>query len=186
VQSEAYAEVEAATDIRVALLLAGEHLVPPPPLPPEAFATQELLQAQPLLLHADRRWERMDAEFVQLLLRVFAAMRQEHGYEMVLLEGHRSPERQAQLQALGTHVTRAAPGASLHQHGLAADCAFVREGRVVISERDPWAAQGYALYGQVAERHGLTWGGRWQMRDLGHVEWRMSLQQARQGRRFGP
>jgi peptidoglycan L-alanyl-D-glutamate endopeptidase CwlK len=46
----------------------------------------------------------------------------------------------------------------------------MRDNKIVISERDPWAMRGYQLYGQVAESVGLRWGGRWKMLDLGHVE----------------
>ena len=61
---------------------------------------------------------------------------------------------------------------SYHQHGLAADFAFLRDGRIVISEQDPWAMRGYALLGEIAEATGLTWGGRWSLKDYGHVELR--------------
>ena len=128
--------------------------------------------SRPLLASADRRWDQMDPEFVQLLLLAFKIMKDEHGYDMALLEGWRSPERQAMLAQKGTHVTMAGAWQSYHQYGVAADCAFFKEGKLVISERDPWAMRGYALYGQVAERLGLTWGGRWQLQDFGHVEWR--------------
>ncbi len=36
--------------------------------------------------------------------------------------------------------------------------AFKRDGKVVISERDPWAMRGYQLYGEVAESVGLDLG----------------------------
>lgn len=157
---------------QVAHLLQGEHLVPPPPLPPEVFHTAEVEVVRPLLASADRRWEQMDPAFVQLLLRAFKIMKEEHGYDMALLEGWRSPERQTLLAAKGGHVTNASAWQSYHQWGLGADCAFYRDGKLVISEKDPWAMRGYQLYGEVAERLGLTWGGRWQMMDLGHVEWR--------------
>jgi peptidoglycan L-alanyl-D-glutamate endopeptidase CwlK len=55
---------------------------------------------------------------------------------------------------------------------LAADCAFLRDGKLVISEKDPWAMRGYELFGEVAEAAGLTWGGRWKMMDFGHTELR--------------
>ncbi|HET8870199.1 MAG TPA: M15 family metallopeptidase [Aquabacterium sp.] len=157
---------------QVSQLLMGEHLVPPPPLPPEVFTAADIEQVRPMLSSADRHWDQMDEAFVQRLLLVFKIMREEHGYDMALLEGYRSPERQDMLAARGAHVTQAKAWQSYHQYGLAADCAFVRAGRLVISEKDPWAQRGYALYGQVAEQVGLTWGGRWQMMDLGHVEWR--------------
>lgn len=159
-------------DGRISKLLAGEHLAPPPPLLPETFLTREVRETKPEVASASRNWARMDEEFNQRLLRVFKFMREQHGYEMVLLEGYRSPTRQAQLSAQGRHVTQAGAYMSYHQYGLAADCAFYRDGKLVISERDPWAMRGYQLYGQLAERMGLTWGGRWTMSDLGHVELR--------------
>lgn len=157
---------------QVVHLLQGEQLVPPPPLPPDVFATVEVEIARPMLSSADRRWEQMDQVFVQRLLAVFKIMKEQHGYDMALLEGYRSPERQSMLAAQGSHVTMATAWQSYHQYGLASDCAFYRDGKLVISEKDPWAMRGYQLYGQVAEQMGLTWGGRWQMMDLGHVEWR--------------
>ncbi len=160
-----------AANPHVESLLAGEQLVPPPPLPPELFMTREVELRRPLIAHASRQWELLDEEFRQRLLRVFKIMRETHGYEMALLEGYRAPQRQAELAALGPHVTRAGAFDSYHQYGLAADCAFVRNGRIVIAETDPWAFRGYELYGQVAQSVGLAWGGSWRsIRDLGHVE----------------
>lgn len=159
-------------DQHIARLLHGEQLVPPPALPPEAFTTREVERVRPELRGANRNWDRLDPDFTQRLLRVFAIMREQHGYELVLLEGYRSPERQQRLARMGPHVTNAGMYRSYHQFGLAADVAFVRDGRVVISERDPWAMRGYTLYGEVAEQQGLTWGGNWRMRDYGHVELR--------------
>jgi peptidoglycan L-alanyl-D-glutamate endopeptidase CwlK len=171
-QLDGYDDTVATSDAHLAALLEGEHLAPPPPLPPDVFLTQELAQERPLLASADRRWEQLDAEFVQRVLRVFKVMRDQHGYDMALLEGYRSPERQALLAAQGAQVTQAGAWQSYHQHGLAVDCAFLREGKLVISERDPWAMRGYQLFGETAEQIGLTWGGRWKMLDLGHTEWR--------------
>jgi peptidoglycan L-alanyl-D-glutamate endopeptidase CwlK len=159
----------------IATLLQGEQLVPPPPLPPEVFTTAEVELVRPQLGSADRRWDALDADFRQRLLLAYRLMRDEHGYEMALLEGYRSPERQTALAGLGAHVTNAAAWQSHHQYGLAADSAFMRAGKLVISERDPWAAKGYELYGEVAQRVGLTWGGRWQNADLGHVELRKPI-----------
>jgi len=165
----------AQPDSVVAALLQGEQLVPPPPLPPEVFTTAEVESVRPQLGSADRRWDLLDADFRQRLLLAYRLMREEHGYDMVLIEGYRSPERQTQLASLGAQVTNAAAWQSYHQHGLAADSAFMRAGKLVISERDAWAARGYELYGEVAQRVGLTWGGHWQNADLGHVELRKTL-----------
>ena len=161
-----------AADPLIAALLQGEQLVPPRPLPPLAFATAEVEVLRPMLSQADRDWQRLDQDFARRLLLVFNVMRERHGYEMALLEGYRSPERQDRLAAAGNHVSYARAFQSFHQYGLAADCAFIREGRLVISERDPWAMRGYQLYGETAESLGMVWGGRWTMMDFGHTELR--------------
>jgi len=165
--------LERPRDARIAALLMGEQLVPPPTLPPELFLQRELEQARPLVRSANREWALLDAEFRQRLLVVFQILKERHGYEAVLIEGYRSPERQAALQALGPQVTQAGAFESYHQHGLAADIAFLRAGRIVISERDPYAMQGYQLLGEAAVSVGLTWGGAWRsLKDYGHVELR--------------
>jgi peptidoglycan L-alanyl-D-glutamate endopeptidase CwlK len=158
-------------DEKIAALLNGEQLVPPPPLPPEVFATQEVEQVRPALQDASRDWNLLDADFRTRLLLVYKIMHEQYGYQMALLEGYRSPERQNRLAQMGGNVTNAAAYQSYHQYGLAADNAFLRDGKLVISEKDPWAMRGYELYGQTAEQVGLTWGGRWKMMDLGHVEY---------------
>jgi peptidoglycan L-alanyl-D-glutamate endopeptidase CwlK len=158
-------------DEKIAQLLNGEQLVPPPPLPPEAFTTQEVEQVRPALRDASRDWNLLDADFRTRLLLVYKIMHEQYGYDMALLEGYRSPERQNRLAQLGGNVTNAAAFQSYHQYGLAADNAFLRDGKLVITEKDPWAMRGYQLYGQVAEQVGLTWGGRWKLMDLGHVEY---------------
>jgi peptidoglycan L-alanyl-D-glutamate endopeptidase CwlK len=159
-------------DRRIAQLLQGEQLVPPPRLPPEVFTTREVVLVRPAAAWASRDWALLDEQFRQRLLLVFRLMRERHGYELALLEGYRSPQRQETLAAQGPHVTRAGAHMSYHQTGRAADIAFYRDGKLVISERDPWAMEGYRLYGAIAEELGMTWGGRWQMNDLGHVELR--------------
>lgn len=166
-----FAEDTGITDRQIAILLEGEQLVPPP-LPPEVFTTKEVEMVRPDALLASRNWSLLDTEFTQRLLVVFKLMKERYGYEMVLLEGYRSPERQARLYEQGAHVTQVGANMSYHQYGLAADSAFFREGKVVISERDQWAMRGYQLYGEIAAQVGLTWGGNWKMQDYGHVELR--------------
>lgn len=161
-------------NLQVAELLKGEQLVPPPALPPELFTTQEALQDHPLLGTASRNWTLLQGTYAQRLLSVFKIMKEKYGYDMAILEGYRSPERQNMLAAMGKQVTSAAAFQSYHQFGLAADIAFLREGKLVISERDPWAMEGYRHYGEIAESVGLTWGGRWKMMDFGHTELRVA------------
>ncbi|WP_277049322.1 M15 family metallopeptidase [Caballeronia mineralivorans] len=158
-------------DEKIAALLNGEQLVPPPPLPPDVFATREVEQVRPALKDASRDWNLLDPDFRTRLLLVYKIMREQHGYEMALLEGYRSPERQNRLAQMGNNITNAGAFQSYHQYGLAADNAFLQNGKIVISEKDPWAMRGYQLYGETAESVGLTWGGRWKFMDLGHVEY---------------
>jgi len=158
---------------QVASLLKGEQLTAPAPLPPLAFTTAEVTLVRPMLDSANRNWQLLDPEFAQRLLLVFKIMKERHGYDMAILEGYRSPERQNALAAAGPGVTNAKAFQSYHQFGLAADCAFLRDGKLVISEKDPWAMRGYQLYGVTAEAAGLHWGGRWAMLDLGHTELRL-------------
>lgn len=166
-----YEDMPQNGDPVVLALLRGEQLAPPPPLPPEVFVTREVEAVRQNLGGASREWMALDADFRQRLLTVFHLMAQK-GYPMALLEGYRSPERQTYLASLGTNVTSAGAYQSFHQYGLAADCAFLRGGKLVISEKDPWAMEGYRLYGELAESVGLVWGGRWKMMDFGHVELR--------------
>ncbi len=182
------------TDPQVYSLLEGEMLVPPPEVATDLIVEAEkiarsaetmipngdgngagnVVPAESWMLQtADRKWSRMNPRYVQRLLLVFKLMKQRYGYDMVLLEGYRSPERQNKLAGMGVNVTHATGFRSYHQFGLAGDVAFLRDGKVVITEKDPWAMQGYQYYGEVAESVGLTWGGRWKMMDFGHTEFRM-------------
>jgi peptidoglycan L-alanyl-D-glutamate endopeptidase CwlK len=163
----------AAPDQQIAALLQGEQLAPPVALPPVAFTTLEVELVRPMLVDASRNWTLLNADFSQRLLLAFKIMKEKHGYEMALLEGYRSPARQTLLASMGSQVTNAGAFQSWHQYGLAADCAFWRDGKLVISEKDPWAMRGYQLYGEIAESLGLTWGGRWTMMDFGHTELRL-------------
>jgi peptidoglycan L-alanyl-D-glutamate endopeptidase CwlK len=168
-----YEPVEIVADAQMAALLKGEQLAPPAALPPLAFSTREVELARPMLVDASRNWGLLHPEFSQRMLLVFKIMKEKYGYEMALLEGYRSPERQDLLSRMGAQVTNARAFQSWHQYGLAGDCAFWRDGKLVISEKDPWAMRGYQLYGEVAESLGLTWGGRWTMMDFGHTELRL-------------
>lgn len=168
-----YEPSEAVVDLQVSALLNGERLVPPAALPPLAFSTREVELVRPMLVDASRNWGLLQPDFSQRLLLVFKIMKEKYGYDMALLEGYRSPARQDMLASMGSSVTNARAFQSWHQYGLAADCAFWRDGKLVISEKDPWTMRGYQLYGEVAESLGLTWGGRWAMMDLGHTELRM-------------
>jgi peptidoglycan L-alanyl-D-glutamate endopeptidase CwlK len=146
--------------------LTGERLVPPPDLPPSFFRNTE----RPELVELDRNWNHLNSDFAQAVLRVMKRM-EEKGRPLALLEGFRSAERQTRLSQMGYHVTRAAAYQSQHQFGLAADLAPIKDGKISISERDPWTMEAYQMMGQAAAAEGLVWGGTWtNLRDFGHVE----------------
>lgn len=158
----------------VARLLEGEKLVPPQPLPPDVFTTRDVETVRPGIARANRKWDLLKPDFRQRLLAVYKVMKEEYGYQMVLLEGYRSPERQNRLMAKGSSVTHAGAFQSYHQFGLAADSAFYRDGKLHIARDSDWIRRGYDLYGKVAAEYGLTWGGNWSFKDYGHVELRGS------------
>lgn len=154
----------------VAQLLRGERLTPPPPPPPEVFTTQEVRRLRPEIVTADRKWEQIDADLQQRVLAIYEVMRRQYGYEMVLIEGYRSPERQAELMA-GGKATRAGAWQSCHQYGLGVDSAPIRDGKLQWDMNDEWTRRGYYLYGELAEQAGLDWGGNWRsIKDYVHVE----------------
>ena len=162
---DALAALEWDRQLHIQGVLNPERLVPPPALPPALFVSSE----RPALETADRDWGRLNPRFTQPVLRILARLAS-RGYTFALLEGYRSPERQEKLADLGNHVTNARAFQSKHQYGVAVDLAPVRDGKLVISERDPWAMEAYVVLGEEAEKDGLTWGGRWWFKDYGHVE----------------
>lgn len=161
-------------------IIEAQRIAPPVSDPSQMNTLSQLnqddisdLYAKSNLNLVDRKWDKINPRYKQRLLMVFKIMKQRYGYDLVLLEGYRSAARQNMLSGQ-PQTTRARAYQSYHQFGLAADIAFLREGKVVISERDPWAMRGYQLYGPVAEEVGLTWGGRWKsIQDYGHTEYRM-------------
>lgn len=176
---DGYHEAAVETDnTRLMSLLRGERLAPPFPLPQDIFIAADSDASGMVspfnlvpekMASADRRWALIDADMQQRVLAVFGAMR-ERGYEMALVEGYRSEARQAELFRSG-YATRAEPGKSCHQHGLAVDAAILRDGRLQWDMSDAWIRDGYFLYGELAEQAGLAWGGRWQgLKDYVHVE----------------
>lgn len=156
----------------ISRLMRSGHPGLPPPLDAAMFSTHELQLIRPNLAAANRDWSRLQPEFRQRLLVVYKLMRKKYGYNMIMIEGYRSPQRQTMLAKRKPGVTGAGAFESYHQYGLAADSAFLRHGEIVISPESDWALRGYRLYGRLAEAVGLTWGGDRTLHDYGHVELR--------------
>ena len=98
---------------------------------------------------------------------------QDSGYRVRIFETLRSNERQAFLYGFGRDyddgrgpVTKAKTAENgWHYFGLAAD--------LVEDDASPWIApqKFWQDLGLIAEQHGCTWGGRWEIVDLPHIQW---------------
>lgn len=121
----------------------------------------------------------VDPDLLERLNRVYRELREVHGYIVMPVETFRSPERQASLLATGGGVTTVGAMRSCHQYGLAVDSVVFRNGVPQWDVNDPWTMRGYQLLGELAEREGLDWGGRWtNPRDYAHVEKRQDCRAA--------
>lgn len=107
-----------------------------------------------------------------LLKRAYRALEEDMallGHPIRMTEGYRSRERQAQLYAQGRTtpgqvVTKAKPGESLHNYGVAFDIVFRKEGY--------GASQAlWQTVGSLGRKHGLEWGGDWTgFKDMPHFQ----------------
>lgn len=190
---EMFHEAPTRGESNVLSLLRGERLVPPAELPPDVFLAAEVairelaptLAFPEKIVSADRRWNRIDPDLQQRVLAVYRVMREQYGIEMALVEGYRSPERQAELAREGK-ATRAGAGMSCHQHGLGVDSAPLRNGKLQWDMDDPWTKQAYFLYGRLSEEAGLEWGGNWRsLKDYVHVEAKAACRAAIRAARAG-
>lgn len=111
----------------------------------------------------------LDPEFAKKLVR-FEATLAKQGIKVVLTWGYRSIEVQNQPYAKGrtapgSTVTNAYGGYSWHNYGLAADYAFIIDGKV--TWKGPWE-----VFGKIARLCGLEWGRVWKtLVDRPHVQW---------------
>lgn len=128
-------------------------------------------------------WAGMDPLLKVKLENIYAQLRRE-GYDVRLVEGHRSEARQAELLANRQGVTQVGPGRSCHNYGLAADSAVFKRGQATWDLNDEWVRRGYERYGELATKVGLRWGGHWTtFKDLPHVELRNDCRVAIRERR---
>jgi len=124
----------------------------------------------------------LDPEFLKKLVRLKARLA-DLGIHIKCTCGYRSIEEQNRLYAQGRTkpgriVTNARGGYSWHNFGLAADYAFLVNGKVTWD--GPWET-----FGRIARECGLEWGGDWKrFVDRPHVQWRRgkSLAQMRRER----
>jgi hypothetical protein len=89
------------------------------------------------------------------------------GIELAVVETYRTVAKQNEYKKLGKIYTRTTGGRSKHQYGLAVDVV------PIIDSVHSWHNQAvWRKVGQVGEKLGLRWGGRWRHPyDPGHFEW---------------
>lgn len=91
---------------------------------------------------------------------------EKHGVKVEVISGLRSWAAQAALFAQGRTkpgriVTKARPGSSWHNYGLAIDLGLFSNG-VYLDEVDPKRADRlYQEIGSIAAKHGVEWAGNW-------------------------
>ena len=133
-------------------------------------------------------WMRWNARYAQFLVHLrqngfrIADAPTSIGWSIVPGEGHRTPQRQAELYARGRItkgpiVTNAKPGQSPHNHSLARDLNVYFCGKAITDGKHPIWREIY----KCASSAGLTTGLHWRnICDPGHVElpnWRKVLRQ---------
>lgn len=105
------------------------------------------------------------AKFEPFLVAAEAAMSAK-GVNIEVISGLRSWAAQAALFAQGRTkpgpiVTKARPGSSWHNYGLAIDLGLFKNG-VYLDEKKPAEADKlYAEIGKLAAAHGVEWAGNW-------------------------
>jgi peptidoglycan L-alanyl-D-glutamate endopeptidase CwlK len=88
------------------------------------------------------------------------------GVSIEVISGLRSWAAQAALYAQGRTksgriVTKARPGSSWHNFGLAIDLGLFRNGVYLDEKRPVDADRFYAEIGRIAAKHGVEWAGNW-------------------------
>jgi peptidoglycan L-alanyl-D-glutamate endopeptidase CwlK len=89
-----------------------------------------------------------------------------HGVTVEVISGLRSWAQQSALYAQGRTkpgkiVTKARPGSSWHNYGLAIDLGLFKGGRYLDGAEPKLAAQLYAELGKIAAGMGIEWAGTW-------------------------
>jgi len=110
---------------------------------------------------------------VELLCRKFIKVCEEEGFDILITSTYRSPESQNELFAQGRTrpgrvVTWARGGESLHNYRLAFDFAPInKHGKIDWGDIDS-----FRICGEIGERAGLQWAGRWpaKKREFAHLQ----------------
>lgn len=97
------------------------------------------------------------------------------GLPVMIISTLRDNAFQAHLYAQGRTrpgkvVTKALPGSSWHNYGVAFDAVPMRGGELVWGADTPADKALWQTMGECGERVGLEWGGRWKFTDMPHFQ----------------
>jgi peptidoglycan L-alanyl-D-glutamate endopeptidase CwlK len=117
---------------------------------------------------------------------------EQKGLQYKVICGTRSWEEQERIYAQGRTapgkiITKAPPGSSMHNFGLAVDCGVFR-GKAYLDETEPkTAAEMHKAASLVAAKHGIRWGGNFKsIVDTPHFELDTPLSMAQMRERKKP
>lgn len=125
----------------------------------------------------------LDSRF-QTLVRKFLDTAASKGIALKIMEGMRSKERQQTLYEQGRTkpgliVTKAKPGISLHNYGLAIDIAPLKDNKVDTNKKIDW----WKKLGDIGKEVGLKWGGDFQgFQDLPHFQFPITIDDIKSGK----
>ncbi len=115
-----------------------------------------------------RKLDDLDPRFkpkaIELLARLCEA-----GIPVMVIDTLRTPEEHAANVARGVSWTTR----SKHLDGLAIDVCPYEEYRAAGGNKLLWDSSNllWQAIGEIGEKLGLRWGGRWKQKDMGHFEW---------------
>lgn len=126
---------------------------------------QTVKQNQKKLLELDPEMQEHVVTILQLAAKEFPE------FDWTIASGKRTKKEQAELYAKGPSVTKAKPGQSRHEPGLAVDI-YPMTKKGIPSYKE--AKQAYDYLGNLAGEFGLLWGGAFDWKgpkgDYGHIE----------------
>lgn len=103
---------------------------------------------------------------VETFLAALDPVKVKHGITIEVISGLRSYQQQAALFAQGRTkpgkiVTRARPGSSWHNYGLAIDLGLFKAGKYLDESNPALADRIYAEIAVIATAQGIEWAGHW-------------------------
>ena len=107
----------------------------------------------------------------EMVPKFIEAVKNELGIDLLVTSGMRTFEQQQALYDQGRAkpgqiVTKAKPGTSFHNYGLAIDIVPLLEGK------PNWKSKDFARIAEIGKRIGFSWGGDWKsFKDLPHFEY---------------